>query len=443
MNKTYSILKSIYWKIPLVKMETKRKFIDSIKLHIINNESVENTHHSESFDKSIKNDCEMQKQYINHVLKIPDNDKSEYKELTNEKYERKNNDAKVIAYYLTQFHPTEFNDKWWGKGTTEWNNVCRAVPQYAGHYQPRLPGELGFYDLRIKENMQRQIELAKMYGIYGFSFYYYWFDGDRLLEEPLEFFLREKDLDIPFSLCWANENWTKRFDGTNCDILMEQPKTVSSYKNVIEDIARFLTDERYMTVNGGKVITVYRPSLMPEPKEVLSYWRTYCREHGLGELYIIGCKENMVIMDWLEIGFDAISEFHPGTVYTNCKKINSEIDFIRDDFVGEVFDYVDLVKNKKYFNYTFPKLYRAVMPMWDNTARRNNKGMIFQGATPELYKEWLKDVIKEGQTRNDIDENMIFINAWNEWGEGAYLEPDKKYGYAYLQATKEAVEECR
>ena len=380
---------------------------------------------------------------LEQMLALPKYRDNAYQDLTEHPYSRKPTDCKIIAYYLTQYHPDAHNEAWWGRGSTEWNNVCRAVPQYKGHYQPRLPGELGFYDLRIKETMARQIELAKMYGIYGFSFYYYWFNGERLLERPLEAFLNSPDLDFPFSLCWANENWTKRYDGTNTDILMEQPKSAESYKNVIHDMARFLKDPRYIEVRGKKLITLYRPSLMPERKRVLLYWRNYCAKHGIGELYIIAIKENMIEFDWLGDGFDAISEFHPGTLYTNCLNITSGLEFLRKDFAGEVFSYPDIVHNKKYFRYNYPKLYRAVMPMWDNTARRDHKGMIFEGSTPELYKQWLKDIITSGTQRSDLDDNLIFINAWNEWGEGAYLEPDKRYGYAYLQATKEAVEECR
>lgn len=382
--------------------------------------------------------------FIREVLSVPRYyDEEMYKPLTDTPYARQDGDCKVIAYYLTQFHPDAHNEEWWGRGVTEWNNVSRAVPQFEGHYQPRLPGELGFYDLRILDNMKRQIELAKMYGVYGFSFYYYWFDGERLLEKPLEVFLQHPELDIPFSLCWANENWTKRFDGTNLDILIEQPKSLESYFNVITDIARFLNDSRYITVDGRKMLTVYRPNLMPQPEKVLAHWREYCRSNGLGELYIIAVKEVDIEREWLEEGFDAISEFHPGTLYRQCLKINADLKFMREDFGGEVFSYKDIVVNKKYFRYDYPKLYRAAMPMWDNTARRDNKGMIFHGSTPALYKRWLKDIIKAGKEREDLEDNFIFINAWNEWGEGAYLEPDKRYGYAYLEATKEAVEECR
>lgn len=382
--------------------------------------------------------------YLNQILDISVNRKSiYYKELTNYPYQRSHNDAKIIAYYLTQFHPDPHNEKWWGKGITEWNNVVRAVPQFLSHYQPRIPGELGYYDLRIKDVMKRQVELAKMYGIYGFSFYYYWFNGERLLEQPLEMFLENTDINFPFSLCWANENWTRRYDGTNEDILMKQPTSVDSYKNVIFDMIRFLKDERYICIDSKKVITVYRPSLMPKVKEVLHYWRQIAMEAGIGDLYLIAVKENMIDTGWLEEGYDALSEFHPGTLYKECTAINAEFQCIRKDFAGEIYSYEDIVKNKRYFNYSYKKLYRAVMPMWDNTARRNNKGMIFHGSSPLLYKEWLMDVIRENQEKKNVDDNIVFINAWNEWGEGTYLEPDRFYGYAYLNATKEAVEGCR
>lgn len=382
--------------------------------------------------------------YLNDLLNQPKAPKGEdYRPLTDKIYTRQEEDCKIIAYYLTQFHPDKHNEEWWGKGVTEWNNVTRALPQYVGHYQPRVPGELGYYDLRIAENMKRQIELAKLYGIYGFSFYYYWFNGERLLEKPLEMFLEHKEIDFPFSLCWANENWTRRFDGTNTDILMEQPNSIASYKNVIEDISRFLNDPRYIKVEGKKLLTVYRPSLMPNSLKIIEYWRKYCKENNYGELYIIAIKENSVDTDWLTAGFDAVSEFHPGTLYTNCKNISNELQYIRKDFAGEIFSYKDIVMHQKYFYYNSPKLYRAVMPMWDNTARRDNKGMIFHGSTPILYKKWLCDVIKETNARNDLEDNLIFVNAWNEWGEGAYLEPDKKYGYAYLEATRDAIMKSR
>lgn len=441
-----------------ISLRKDEKYLNALKQDALNNtwtaimqkmiEYVKRNYNAKDEEKESVLNIELgskeKNSYMNQVLLQPNYiDNKYYRDITDAPYVRQPEDSKIIAYYLTQFHPDSHNEEWWGKGVTEWTNVTRAVPQFVEHYQPRLPGELGFYDLRIKDNMKRQIELAKMYGIYGFSFYYYWFDGERLLEKPLEMFLSNEDLDFPFSICWANENWTKRFDGTNTDILMEQSNSLESYCSVIEDIIRFLSDARYISIGHKKMLTVYRPSLMPKVKSVLNYWREYCRNNGIGEIYIIAVKENGIETDWLAEGYDAVTEFHPGTLYKNCINISNDLKYVRNDFAGEVFSYPDIVYRQKYFRYDYKKLYRAVMPMWDNTARRNNKGMIFHESTPALYKRWLKDVIIAGQNRDDLEENIIFINAWNEWGEGAYLEPDRRYGYAYLQATKEAVEETR
>ncbi len=381
--------------------------------------------------------------YIENILKSPEYIDEEYKSLINFPYERNVNDCKLIAFYLTQFHPDKHNEMWWGKGVTEWNNVCRAVPQYVGHYQPRLPGELGFYDLRLKENILRQIELAKMYGIHGFSFYYYWFNGERLLEKPLENFLEDESLDFPFCLCWANENWTKKFNGNNSEILLKQPQSFKSYCDVILDIARFLCDKRYITIDNKKLLIIYRPSLIPKVKQVLLFWRNYCTENNLGDLYIIAVKEVNIEIDWLSKGFDAMSEFHPGSIYNNLENITKYVPMMQNNFNGVVFSYSDLVENKKYLKNNTPKLYKAVMPSWDNTARRNDSGIIFENSSPLLYKTWLKDIMEHTKNDDSLDDKIVFINAWNEWGEGAYLEPDKRYGYAYLNATKEAHEETR
>ncbi|BFT75370.1 glycoside hydrolase family 99-like domain-containing protein [Paenibacillus sp. P36] len=385
---------------------------------------------------------DMKAQYIQQILSIPEKMNENYIEITTDHFQREKSDPKILAYYLPQFYPFKENDEWWGKGTTEWNNVSKAVPQYIDHYQPRIPGELGYYDLRLKENIFRQIELAKMYGIFGFCYYYYWFDGKRLLEKPLDMLVEDKDLDFPFCLCWANENWTRRFDGTNSDVIMCQPETIESYQEVIKDISRYMRDSRYIEVNGKKLLVIYRPSHIPDFDKVISYWRNYCLENGIGDIYIIAIKEHTADLDLLGKGFNGVGEFHPGTVYRYCKDITNELNYIRNDFGGQVLDYRDLVENQKYFKYQTDKLYRSVMPMWDNTARRNNKGMIFEGASPKLYEKWLKDVLEESKNK-DLDDNIVFINAWNEWGEGTYLEPDKQFGYAYLQATKNAVEKVR
>ncbi len=195
-------------------------------------------------------------------------------------------------------------------------------------------------------------------------------------------------------------------------------------------------------MDGRPVIIIYRPSFVPDCPGTLSYWRTYCQEAGLGNPYLIGVKENTFDGDLLALGFDAQSEFHPGTVFRYCKDITGEITFMQD-FGGIVLDYEDLVRNKKYLSFRAIKLHRAIMPMWDNTPRRNNTAMIYQGASPGLYKEWLKDILRETRNNQELDAPFLFVNAWNEWGESAYLEPDRKYGYAFLKATREALEETR
>lgn len=382
------------------------------------------------------------KQYVRQVLSIPDRS-AEYVGLAADVFARQPNDPLILAYYLPQFHPTPENDEWWGRGVTEWTNVSKAVPQFVGHYQPRLPGELGYYDLRVVENISRQVELAQMHGIYGFVYYFYWFDGRRLLESPLDAFLNNPQIKFPFCLCWANESWTRRFDGNSGEILVEQNGSVKSYKTFIESVQPYMKDGRYIRVNGRPLLVVYRPSLIPDCKEVLQYWRSYLKEAGLGNPYLMGVKENTFDEDLLELGFDAQSEFHPGTVFRHSKNISRERDYLRDDFLGSVFDYADLVEQKKYFRFQARKLHRAVMPMWDNTPRRNNAPMVFHNSSPTLYGQWLRDVLEETRRNRELDAPFVFINAWNEWGESAYLEPDRKYGYAYLRATRDALESAR
>ena len=428
------LLKDIYWALPLLTEKQKESFFYKVK-KIVRHEGVE----------SIQPDSTIINDYIKQILDIPTARSNDYTTITETPYKREASDPKLIAYYLPQMHPTPENDAWWGRGVTEWNNVSRAVPQYVGHYQPRLPGELGFYDLRLKDNLRRQIELAKMYGTYGFSWYYYWFDGKRLLERPLDMFLNDSSLDFPFCLCWANESWTKGFFGSSKEIIMKQSETEESYRNFIHDTIKYLKDDRYITVQGKKLLIVYKPHSVPNCKNVLEYWRRYCLQNGGGELYILGCWTGDEKNDVLDLGFDAETEFQPGSLYPYNGKINQELAFVNKQFIGEVYSYSRIVQEKFYRkNFKKEKMYNAVMPMWDNTPRRNNQGnRIFHGSTPGLYEIWLKDVIDHYQKECELDEKLIFINAWNEWGEGAYLEPDRYYGYAYLEATKDALESSR
>lgn len=430
------IAKKIYWGSPFSN-EFKDRLLGKIR------SSLRKIKHVMQGGNFCSGKDDIYKNYARQILEIPSKSSDDYVELAQTKFNRMPTDPKLIAYYLPQFHPTVENDRWWGKGVTEWNNVSRAVPQYVGHYQPRLPGELGYYDLRISENLERQVELARSHGVFGFAFYYYWFDGERLLSKPLDMFVASERIDFPFCLCWANESWTRRFDGSCGEILMKQSATLKSYQTFIDSVIPYMQSQKYIRVDGRPLLNIYRPSFIPDCAEILKYWRARCVSAGVGDIYIVGAKEHTWDADLLSIGFDALNEFHPGTIFRHCVDITNHFAYLRDDFSGQVYDYKDLVSNKKYFNFTSEKLFRAVMPMWDNTARRDNKGMIFHGSSPGLYKSWLLDVFKELKSRHDLPEPFVFINAWNEWGEGAYLEPDRRYGYAYLAATRSAIEEVR
>lgn len=429
-----AFLKKLFWRLPISK-KLKRKISEKRYARMLAKEDIYDT---QGICK-INEDPELDAAYARYVVsryKKKSPDYCAYKD--HGPYET---NMKLIAFYLTQYHPNNFNDQWWGKGTTEWNNVNQAVPQYLGHYQPRKPGELGYYDLRLKEVMQRQIELAKNYGIGAFCFYYYWFDGTRMLEAPLNLFLENKDLDMPFFYCWANENWTKKFTGNDNGVLIGVTQTKENYIAFIDSVIEDLQDSRYFTIDGKPVLSIYRAELLPEISEVLETWREKVRKAIGKELYLIAVQGRDVDVDWVSRGFDAESEFQPKQVMDFTPK-REDIRFIRKDFAGVVYDYKALVEQRLYKkNYTLQKkVYPAVAPMWDNSPRRDFRGMIFDGSTPELYKQWLKDAMAFVRA-NDSVENIVFLNAWNEWGEGAYLEPDEYYGYAYLEATAQAWED--
>jgi glycosyltransferase involved in cell wall biosynthesis/SAM-dependent methyltransferase len=348
-------------------------------------------------------------------------------------------DIRFIAFYLPQFHPIPENDLWWGKGFTEWTNVTKALPQFIGHYQPHRPDDLGYYDLRLPEVQKRQVELAKHYGIYGFCFYYYWFNGKRLLERPINQYLEHKEFDLPFCICWANENWTRRWDGMDSEILISQSHNAENDIRFIHDVEPILRDPRYIRIDGKPLLIVYRATLLPEPVETVKRWRAYCRQCGIGEIYLIaalcfGCSDPTVY------GFDAAIEFPPHTMW-NCENITKKKKIINPNFSGTIFDYEEFVYSKKYLYPTSFKLFKTVSPGWDNTPRRPNHASIFTGATPYLYKEWLRDVSKLTRESHPDEEHIVFINAWNEWAEGTHLEPDQRFGYGYLQATSEVVTE--
>ncbi len=348
--------------------------------------------------------------------------------------------VKLICFYLPQFHEIEENNLWWGEGFTEWSNVRPSKPNFVGHYQPHVPGDLGYYRLLEPGVQEKQVNLAKLYGIEGFCFYFYWFGGKRLLEAPTLNFLENKKLDLPFCLCWANENWSRRWDGLDGEILIKQSHSPSDDIEFIKYLSKYLLDDRYIRINGRPLILVYRPSLLPSAKDTSARWRKWCRENDIGEIYL-AYTQSFENDDPKIFGFDAAIEFPPNN--SSPPNITSEIMPISDQgFSGNVYDWNIFPKRSE--EYIEPKytLFRSVCPGWDNTARRGLNGTIFINNSPSGFKRWLKNaIVHTAKIRNSSDERLVFVNAWNEWAEGAHLEPDQKSGYAYLQATREAIEE--
>jgi glycosyl transferase family WbsX len=346
-------------------------------------------------------------------------------------------DVRMIAFYLPQFHPIPENDKWWGPGFTEWTNVTRARAVYKGHNQPRRPGELGYYDLRVREVRHRQAELATKYGIHGFCYYYYWFSGRRLLERPLDLMLADRDLNFPFCVCWANENWSRRWDGSENDLLMEQKHLPEDPVRFIQDLAPVLKDPRYIRVDGAPLLLVYRPDIIPNLPDVLRVWRQTAAELGIPQLHLCGVQ-TFNFFSGLEVGFDAMVEFPPHSI--GVGEITDKMPGLSPRFKGKVYSYPEVVRYclRRGSGVGLP-VYRGLMAGWDNTARRGYNSHIFHNATPEHYEVWLRRLIEYTRSHHTGDRRLVFVNAWNEWGEGAYLEPDQKYQYRFLEATARAV----
>ncbi|MEQ5841382.1 glycoside hydrolase family 99-like domain-containing protein [Paraburkholderia acidicola] len=345
--------------------------------------------------------------------------------------------VRAIAFYLPQFHPFPENDEWWGRGFTEWTNVTRAVPQFTGHYQPHLPGELGFYDLRIPDVQRRQVELAKAAGLGGFCFYFYWFGGKRLMEAPILQYLEHEEFDLPFCLCWANENWTRRWDGLDQELLISQHHSPEDDIAFIEHVARYMRDPRYIRVGGRPYLMVYRPNLLPDAKATVERWRAWARENGLGELYL-AYTQSFEKVDPREYGFDAAVEFPPNNSQPPSKA--GDVTLINHNFTGHVLDWTHYLERSRSYETPEYRLFRGVTPSWDNEARKPGRGTAFIGSTPKFYQEWLYNAaVHTIHSIEAPDERLVFINAWNEWAEGAHLEPDRKYGYAWLHATNDAL----
>jgi lipopolysaccharide biosynthesis protein/GT2 family glycosyltransferase len=340
--------------------------------------------------------------------------------------------VKAIAFYLPQFHPIPENDRWWGKNFTEWRNVTRAAPRFAGHYQPHLPGDQGFYDLRVAEVLAEQTEVAKQYGISAFCFHYYWFGGKRLLERPLEQFLSNTSLDIGICICWANENWTRRWDGLESEVLIAQQYSAEYDKALINSLLPSFRNPRYVRVHGRPLFLVYRLDLLPDPVKTVATWRESAKAGGISDLFVAAVL-SFDIRDVEQYGVDAGVEFPPHQ--TSPVRISDPRIIVNDSFSGgAVYDYAEIAHRFGKRTWNTGRIFKGVMPGWDNTARRGGQSTVFHGSTPAIYAGWLKDAC-DVTNQYPKEEKLLFLNAWNEWGEGAHLESDARYGHAYLEAT--------
>ncbi len=343
-------------------------------------------------------------------------------------------DVKLIAFYLPQFHPIPENDAAWGRGFTEWMNVTRSQPLFDEHYQPHLPGEFGFYDLRVPEVLSEQAALAKSYGIYGFCFYYYWFDGRRLLEKPLNTMLTTGQPDLPFCVCWANENWSRRWDGSDQEIVVAQTFSEEMRPKIIEDLLPCFANSRYIRIDGRPLFLVYRPDIIPDLRETIEIWRNVARQHGL-ELHIAACL-TFTFSNPCAFGFDSGVEFPPHGVVAG--DVTDEIEWTKP-FEGKAFSYDDVVRSEITKAEQPYRVFRSIMPGWDNTPRRGNRGHLFVGAEPKKFAAWLSALVMRCRRLASPAERIIFVNAWNEWAEGAHIEPDQRFGRQWLAACARAI----
>ncbi len=346
--------------------------------------------------------------------------------------------AKLLAYYLPQFHAFPENDEWWGKGFTEWTNIPRGVPRFCGHYQPRVPRDLGYYELNGSEMMRRQIAMAKGNGIFGFVFYHYWFNGKRLMDKPVEALLEDPSLNMPFALMWANENWTRRWDGSESNILISQDYHPQDNALLAADFARHFKDPRYIRIQGRPLLMIYRPGVIPNCAGTIATWRDeFQRQHN--ENPLIFMVQAFGDTDRRGFGCDGAVEFPPHKLTQSMRPANQDFDLLDMEFVGKIYHYDAVVRQSLDEPAPPYPLIKTAFPSWDNDARRQGNGLVIAGSTPEKYQAWLSELVERAEQAPCLGDAMVCVNAWNEWCEGTYLEPDLHFGAAYLNATGRAV----
>ncbi len=345
---------------------------------------------------------------------------------------------RVVAFYLPQFHQVPENDAWHGPGFTEWSVVARTRPLFNGHQQPHLPGELGFYDLRVPETREAQVRLARSHGVSGFLYYHYWFRGQRMLDRPFDEVLASGRPDFPFALCWANESWYRRWQGTSDEMLVAQEYDEADDREHIRWLIRAFRDPRYLRVHGRPLLAIYRAQWLPDPKRTFDLWREECAREEVEEPWLVLFETGDHDRDPAERGFDASAEFVPHGLAELVRPVDppegADPSHLFYDYEAVATAYSD----RPHPPWT---RYPCVATGWDNTPRRQNgEALVLRGSTPARYKEWLRRAVA-GQADRQGAEGIVFVNAWNEWAEGAHLEPDATHGRGYLEATRDVLTE--
>lgn len=367
----------------------------------------------------------------------------------------------VIAFYLPQFHTIPENDEWWGKGFTEWTNMRKAKPLFEGHNQPRVPLKGNYYNLLDPSTLRWQVNLANKYGIGGFCFYHYWFDGHMLLEKPVEMFLDDKGLELPFCICWANEHWTNQWVSGENKVLIEQRYGgEKEWREHFDYLLPFLKDDRYIRVDGKPLVVIYRPEIIDCLPEMLTFWRMLAKEAGFGGLTVAYQHPSYYVYpEKDESLFDYNIEFQPTLALTLEKSKHHKLlraakrrlTLFAEKRLGLDLRYA--TPNAGLVHYDYDQMWELILSIgptreksfpgafvdWDNTPRRGEKGSLYDGVTVEKFKEYFKRQAQ--RARDDYPSDYMFIFAWNEWAEGGYLEPDENRQYGFLEAIRQSLAE--
>lgn len=359
------------------------------------------------------------------------------------------NDLKprLVAYYLPQFHPIPENNLWWGKGFTEWSNTAKAVPLFKGHYQPHVPSDLGFYDLRLPEAREAQADMARDYGVEGFCYYHYWFAGKEILERPFSEVLSSGKPDFPFCLCWANQTWSGIWHGEPKRVLIEQtyPGEADHTEHFYHLLPAF-SDSRYVRVNGKPLFVVFRPYDIPDVRRVMDLWRELAAKSGLDGLYLVGIRSHPCDWDPVVDGFDAMATSglpapRPWVSRrTPFNWLKRKIEILAGR--PTVYGYEELIPALLPRRRTGVVNHPTVIPNWDNTPRSSLNGIVLHGSTPDLFRIHFRQAL-EYIAEEPSDGNILFIKSWNEWAEGNHLEPDLRFGTGYLEVIREECNRVR